>query len=57
MGGGAVDDEAPRTRDDIGQADAAPDGLRLWITLPPGPALSGTLVRDWVRPNFVQPRS
>ncbi|MCJ0764939.1 PulJ/GspJ family protein [Variovorax terrae] len=29
---------------------AVPDGVRLVLTLPPGQALSGTLVRDWVRP-------
>jgi general secretion pathway protein J len=30
---------------------AVPDGLRLVLTLPPGPGLQGTLTRDWVRPS------
>lgn len=36
---------------------AAPDGVRLQITLPPGQALSGTLTRDWVRPTFTGSRT
>lgn len=28
-----------------------PDGVRLVLTLPPGQALAGKLVRDWVRPT------
>ncbi|MET4579171.1 general secretion pathway protein J [Ottowia thiooxydans] len=31
---------------------AAPDGIRLMITLSPGQALAGPLVVDWVRPTF-----
>ncbi|QTD47270.1 prepilin-type N-terminal cleavage/methylation domain-containing protein [Ottowia testudinis] len=31
---------------------ALPDGVRLFITLGPGQALSGPLVVDWVRPNL-----
>lgn len=34
-----------------------PDGVRLVLTLPPGTALSGTLVRDWVRPTLTGSRS
>lgn len=29
-----------------------PDGVRLVLTLPPGPSITGTLVRDWVRPTL-----
>lgn len=29
-----------------------PDGVRLVLTLPPGPSISGTLTRDWVRPTL-----
>lgn len=32
-------------------AAAAPDGVRLELTLPPGDALAGTLRRDWIRPT------
>ena len=28
-----------------------PDGVRLVLSLPPGPALAGLLTRDWVRPT------
>lgn len=34
-----------------------PDGVRLVLTLPPGQALSGTLTRDWVRPNIAGNKS
>ena len=35
------------------QANATvPDGVRLVLDLAPGPGLSGTLLRDWVRPDF-----
>lgn len=30
---------------------AVPDGVRLVLTLPPGRAMAGRLVRDWVRPT------
>jgi len=33
-------------------AAAAPDGVRLELTLPPGDALAGTLRRDWIRPTL-----
>lgn len=29
-----------------------PDGVRLVLTLPPGPSISGVLTRDWVRPTL-----
>jgi general secretion pathway protein J len=29
-----------------------PDGVRLVLTLPPGPSITGTLTRDWVRPTL-----
>ena len=32
-----------------GEPAAAPDGVRLVLTLPPGQAINGTLTRDWVR--------
>ena len=42
--------------DGLGQATASPsavpEGVRLVLTLAPGQAISGTLTRDWVRPNL-----
>lgn len=29
-----------------------PDGVRVVLTLPPGPSISGVLTRDWVRPTL-----
>ena len=51
--------EAPATAGAPNAAEtaAAPDGVRLQITLPPGQALSGTLTRDWVRPTFTGSRT
>ena len=40
-----------------GAAPAAPDGVRLVLTLPPGESLSGTLTRDWVRPTVAGNKS
>jgi general secretion pathway protein J len=34
-----------------------PDGVRLVLTLPPGQAISGTLIRDWVRPTLAANKS
>ncbi|MDM0024849.1 PulJ/GspJ family protein [Variovorax saccharolyticus] len=34
-----------------------PDGVRLVLSLPPGPALAGLLTRDWVRPSLTVPKS
>jgi general secretion pathway protein J len=31
-------------------AQNLPDGVRIVLAVPPGPAISGTLVRDWARP-------
>ena len=50
----------PLSSDASGAAGAAspggvavvPDGVRVVLTLPPGQALAGTLVRDWVRPTI-----
>lgn len=33
-------------------AAVLPDGVRLVLTLPPGPSISGVLTRDWVRPTL-----
>ena len=33
-------------------ASAVPEGVRLVLTLAPGQAVSGTLTRDWVRPDL-----
>ena len=33
-------------------ASAVPEGVRLVLTLAPGQAISGTLTRDWVRPDL-----
>ncbi|HYP82286.1 PulJ/GspJ family protein [Variovorax sp.] len=41
----------------LGANAPLPDGVRLVLQLPPGPGLSGTLVRDWVRPNLTVTRS
>lgn len=37
--------------------EALPAGVRLLIELPPGPALSGQLSIDWVRPTLTQAKS
>jgi len=34
-----------------------PDGVRLVLSLPPGPALTGLVTRDWVRPTATVPKS
>ena len=42
----------------VGGAGATlPDGIRLMLTLPQGPGLSGTLTRDWLRPTAAVPKS
>lgn len=43
--------------DTLGTNESMPDGVRLLIDMPPGPALSGTLSLDWVRPNLTQAKS
>jgi general secretion pathway protein J len=35
-----------------GQSGSTPDGVRLVLSLPPGPAGSGALSMDWVRPTL-----
>lgn len=41
----------------LGANETLPNGIRLLLELPPGPALSGTLSLDWVRPNLTQAKS
>ena len=41
----------------LGTNEAVPNGIRLLLEIPPGPALSGTLSLDWVRPNLTQAKS
>ena len=43
--------------DSLGANEALPAGVRLLIELPPGPALSGQLSIDWVRPTLTQAKS
>ena len=43
--------------DALGANEQVPNGVRLLLELPPGPALSGTLGLDWVRPNLTQAKS
>lgn len=40
-----------------GQTASLPDGVRLVLTLPPGPAIHGVLTRDWVRPTLTGNKS
>lgn len=41
----------------LGTATPLPDGVRLTLALPQGPALAGLLTRDWVRPSLTVPKS
>jgi general secretion pathway protein J len=41
----------------VGATPAAPDGVRLVLTLPQGEVLAGTLTRDWVRPTVAGNKS
>jgi general secretion pathway protein J len=41
----------------LGAGTPMPDGVRLVLSLPPGPALAGVLTRDWVRPTASAPKS
>jgi len=41
----------------LGANEQLPNGVRLLLQLPPGPALSGSLSLDWVRPNLTQAKS
>ena len=45
------------TSEALGTENPVPDGVRLVLDLPPGPALAGQLVRDWVRPTANVPKS
>ena len=40
-----------------GSAFVIPEGVRLVLTLPPGPGLTGVLTRDWVRPTATVAKS
>jgi general secretion pathway protein J len=42
----------PNTNSSASGNDTTPDGVRLLLSLPPGPAGSGTLTLDWVRPTL-----
>jgi general secretion pathway protein J len=48
---------APAIPGVIAGTQQLPDGVRLVIVLPPGQAISGTITRDWVRPNATAKRS
>lgn len=41
----------------LGAGTQLPDGVRLVLSLPPGPALAGVLTRDWVRPTAAVAKS
>ncbi|MGJ7510793.1 PulJ/GspJ family protein [Variovorax sp. GT1P44] len=41
----------------LGTNTPLPDGVRLVLSLPPGPALSGLITRDWVRPSVTVPKT
>ncbi len=41
----------------LGSTTPVPDGVRLVLSLPPGPSLAGLLTSDWVRPNVAVPKS
>lgn len=43
--------------DALGAATPVPDGVRLVLDLPAGPALAGSVTRDWVRPNATVTKS
>jgi len=57
--GPAVSDEvlAAGAPDTTAAGAPLPEGVRLVLELSPGMALSGTLVRDWVRPTLSTPKS
>ncbi len=42
----------PNTNPNTNASIITPDGVRLVLSLPPGPAGSGTLTLDWVRPTL-----
>lgn len=55
--GGTWTNPLSSTGDAAGDAPTLPDGVRLQIELPPGQALNGVLVRDWIAPHFGVDRS
>ena len=42
---------------ELGGLAPVPDGIRLVLSLPPGPSLAGLLTRDWVRPTVGAPKT
>jgi len=46
------DKNSPSTASHTSQSGTTPDGVRLVLSLPPGPAGAGALTLDWVRPNL-----
>jgi general secretion pathway protein J len=55
--GGAWVDAASGSNAAVGLGANLPDGVRLVLNLPPGPGLSGLLIRDWIRPTVAVPKS
>ena len=47
---GTTQGTAPGVGQGADPSSAIPEGIRLQLTLSPGGALSGQLVRDWVNP-------
>ena len=43
--------------DALGGLAPVPDGVRLVLSLPPGPSLAGLITRDWVRPTVGAPKT
>jgi general secretion pathway protein J len=43
--------------DALGGLTPLPDGVRLVLSLPPGPSLTGLLTRDWLRPTLSTPKT
>ena len=43
--------------DALGGLTPLPDGVRLVLSLPPGPSLAGLLTRDWLRPTLSAPKT
>jgi general secretion pathway protein J len=49
---GSSDNPNPNTNSTASASATTPDGVRLVLTLPPGPAGAGPLTLDWVRPTL-----
>ena len=43
--------------DALGAGTQLPEGVRLVLSMPPGPALAGVLTRDWLRPTTTVPKA